>query len=201
MLLPGAFPVINEFSASNAGFIDDDNGNSTDWIEIFNAGEDALNLAGYSLTDDATNPAKYVFPNRTLAGGEYLVVFAGEDLDPTTGTDLYTGFGLSSSGEYLGFYDSSGGLITEFGAGGADYPEQFDNVSYGFVADDTYSVESFFATPTPGSANIDPVDGVIDTLPTVSVDRGFYEQAFNVTIVSQTVAQLWSTPLTEANLA
>ena len=37
VLVPGAFPVINEFSASNSNILEDDNGNSTDWIEIFNA--------------------------------------------------------------------------------------------------------------------------------------------------------------------
>ena len=186
VLLPGAVPVINEFSASNAGIIDDDNGNSTDWIEIYNAGEDSVNLGGYSLTDDPTNPTKYVLPSTTLNGGQYLIVFAGDDADPTAGSDLYTGFGLSSGGEYLGFFDSGENLVSEFGVGGADYPAQFSDVSYGFEDDDTFSVRSFFATPTPGSANVDPVDGVIDSLPTVSVDRGFYEQAFTVNVASQT---------------
>ena len=84
VLLPGAVPLINEFSASNSSVIDDDNGNSSDWIEIYNAGEDSIDLAGYSLTDDAANPTKYVFPSTTLGGGEYLVVFAGDDVAPTT---------------------------------------------------------------------------------------------------------------------
>lgn len=187
VLMPGAHPLINEFSASNAGVLDDDNGNSSDWIEIFNAGEDSVNLTGYTLTDDPADLTKYVFPDMTLAGGQYLIVFAGEDADPTSGTDLFTEFALSSDGEYLGFYDPTGELVTEFGTGGADYPIQYTDVGYGFVSDDTYSVPSYFATPTPGAANIDPVDGVIVDLPTVSVDRGFYEQAFDVTVVSQTV--------------
>ena len=58
VLVPGVFPVINEFSTSNNNILEDDNGNSTDWIEIFNAGQDSLNLAGYSLTDDPTDPTK-----------------------------------------------------------------------------------------------------------------------------------------------
>ena len=44
-LLPGAHPLINEFSASNSNIIDDDNGNSSDWIEIYNAGDTAVNLS------------------------------------------------------------------------------------------------------------------------------------------------------------
>ena len=98
VLVPGAFPVLNEFSAVNNGVLDDDNGNSSDYIEIFNAGQASVNLAGYTLTDDPTDPSKYVFPNTVLDGGDYLVVFAADDEDPTAGTDLYTGFGLSSNG-------------------------------------------------------------------------------------------------------
>lgn len=184
-LLPGAVPLINEFSASNADIIDDDNGNSSDWIEIYNAGEDAVNLAGYRLTDDPTDTAKYVFPSTTLAGGQYLVVFAGDDDDPATGSDLYTEFGLSSAGEYLGFYDDSGNLISEFGPNGTDYPAQFTDITYGLIADSNFDTSSFFATPTPGSPNINPVDGVINQLATVSIARGFYETAFDVDIASQ----------------
>ena len=186
-LLPGAVPLINEFSASNAGVIDDDNGNSSDWIEIYNAGETSVDLGGYSLTDDPTDVTKYVIPDNTvLAGGQYLIVFAGDDADPTTGSDLYTGFGLASSGDYLGLYDTSENLVNEFGAGGANFPTQFTDVSYGIENDGTLNAVSYFATPTPGSANIAPVDGVVDALPTVSVERGFYDQAFTVEVTSQT---------------
>ena len=50
-LLAG-LPVINEFLASNSSGLVDDNGSTTDWIEIFNAGDQTINLAGYSLTDN-----------------------------------------------------------------------------------------------------------------------------------------------------
>lgn len=184
-LLPGAVPLINEFSASNESVIDDDNGNASDWIEIFNAGQNAVNLVGYTLTDDPADPQKFVFSSRLLGGGDYLVVFAGDDLVPSLGTDIYTGFSLSAGGEYLGLFDPSGNLVSEFGTGGSDYPAQFSDVSYGYLNDGNFDQPSFFATPTPGAANVDAVDGVIDTLPTVSVERGFHETAFNVDIVSQ----------------
>ena len=186
VLLPGAVPLINEFSASNSSVIDDDNGNSSDWIEIYNAGEDSVNLGGYSLTDDPTNTIKYVLPSTTLASGQYLIVFAGDDADPASGSDLYTGFGLSAGGEYLGFYDDTGALVSEFGVGGTDYPAQFTDVSYGFENDNTFSVVSFFATPTPGAANVGSIDGVIQAFPTFSVDRGFHDAAFTVDIDSTT---------------
>ena len=85
-------PLISEFVASNSSGLLDDNGRTTDWIEIFNSGP-AINLAGYSLTDDASNPSKFVFSNQFLFTDEYLVVFAGEDANPNSGSDVYTGLG------------------------------------------------------------------------------------------------------------
>ena len=185
VLMQGEHPLINEFSASNSNVIDDDNGNSSDWIEIFNAGEDAADLTGYSLTDDSANTTKFVFPDTTLQGGQYLVVFAGDDTDTTTGTDLYTGFALSAGGEYLGFYDDTGALVTEFAVGGGDYAQQYTDVSFGFVADDSYSVRSYFATPTPGSRNFNPVEGVVERV-SASVTPGFYDSPQTVSLSTPT---------------
>jgi len=185
-LLPGAVPIITEFAASNANSIDDDNGNSTDFIEIFNAGDTAVNLAGYSLTDDPDQPQRYVFPNTIVGAGQYLVVFAGDDADPTTGSDLFTGFGLRSSGEYLGFFDDNGDLVNEFGANGTDFPPQFTDVSFGLLNDGNFDTPSFFATPTPGFANVSPVEGVTSRVNS-SVVPGFYEDTISVALTTDTV--------------
>jgi hypothetical protein len=177
--------VINEFLASNNSGLVDDNGNSTDWIEIYNTGNQAINLAGYTLTDDPSDPSKFVFPSQSLSPGQHFVVFAGDDADATSGTDLYTGFGLSSSGEYVGLFDASGGLLSEFAAGGVDYPAQVSDVSYGFVNDGNFSQPSYFSTPTPGSANTNPVAEIAARVE-ATVEPGFYEDAFNVTLFTQT---------------
>ena len=183
--LLAALPLINEFVASNSDSLIDDNGNSSDWIELFNAGDQSVNLVGYSLTDDVTDPTKYVLPSTTLSPGEYLVVFAGDDADPSSGTDLYTGFGLSSGGEYLGLYSPTGDVLSEFAEGGGDYPAQFSDVSYGFVNDGLFSDVSYFSTPSPAAANINAVDGVVDEVVS-SVDRGFFDSSFSVTLSTET---------------
>lgn len=126
-----AQPIISEFLASNDDGLLDDNGNSSDWIELYNAGDASVDLIGYTLTDDPDEIGKWAFPSVTLAPKQHLVVFAGIDTAPTTGTDLYTGFALSSAGEYVGLYDPTGALASEFNAGGAEYPPQFEDLSYG----------------------------------------------------------------------
>lgn len=134
-----AQPIISEFLASNDDGLLDDNGNSTDWIEIYNAGDMAVDLAGYTLTDDPNDIDKWAFPSVTLLPNRHLVVFAGVDEDPGSGNDLYTGFSLSSAGEYVGLYDPLGSVLSEFGTGGTDYPAQREDVSYGLESIESLS--------------------------------------------------------------
>jgi hypothetical protein len=53
---------INEFMADNDTTIADANGEYDDWIEIYNAGSTAINLSGMYLTDDASDPTKWMIP-------------------------------------------------------------------------------------------------------------------------------------------
>jgi hypothetical protein len=67
--------VINEGSNKNATVLLDEDGEYKDWIELYNADSETINLEGYSLTDDSTQPAQWVFPYYPLQPGQYLVVF------------------------------------------------------------------------------------------------------------------------------
>jgi hypothetical protein len=67
--------VINEGSNKNASTITDEDGELSDWIEIYNAGSDAIDLAGYTLTDDVSQPTMWTFPAYVLQPGQFLVVF------------------------------------------------------------------------------------------------------------------------------
>lgn len=73
-------PLISEFMAANAGVLQDEDGDFSDWIEIYNASADTAYLGGWSLTDDRSEPSKWVFPSVKIDPREYLVVFAsGKD--------------------------------------------------------------------------------------------------------------------------
>ena len=71
---------ISEFMASNSGkqakSLHDELGNSPDWIELCNGSATDVSLDGWSLTDDATQLAKWRFPPTLLPAHSYLVVFA-----------------------------------------------------------------------------------------------------------------------------
>ena len=73
-----AQPVISEFMASNDQTLNDGDGHSSDWIEIFNAGDETAHLLGWHLTDNVLNLNKWSFPDVTLEPVSYLVVFASQ---------------------------------------------------------------------------------------------------------------------------
>jgi regulation of enolase protein 1 (concanavalin A-like superfamily) len=133
--LRGAGPVINEFMASNSGVavpglgqIVDEDGDSSDWIEIYNPTDEAVDLSRWCLTDDADDPTRWRFPAGTLLGPDrYLLIFAsGKD---RYGHELHTNFKLSAAGEYLALIERDGRTIAH--AYEPQYPEQISDISYG----------------------------------------------------------------------
>ena len=171
--------TLTEFLASNARGITDEDGEHSDWIELQNTGATAVNLKGWSLTDDPAVPAKWVFPATTLNPGTFLTVFASGKNRIAPGAPLHTNFQLASDGEYLGlFAPDATTATTEFAPA---YPPQRVDISYGFRSGQAY----FFTNPTPGAAN---TGGVANFVADTKFDhhRGFYDAAFDLTITCAT---------------
>lgn len=77
--------VINEGSNRNYLQFPDEDGEYPDWIELYNKGSQTANLYNYSLTDNDENPTKWVFPNISLAPGEFKTIFcSGKDRKPAS---------------------------------------------------------------------------------------------------------------------
>ncbi|NDB56479.1 lamin tail domain-containing protein, partial [archaeon] len=68
---------INEVVASNSNLIDED-GDTPDWIELYNYGSEEISLSNWSLTDvlDDNNP--WIFPDISMDAGEYLLIWASD---------------------------------------------------------------------------------------------------------------------------
>ena len=124
-----ADPIISEFMASNSQTLNDEDGDSSDWIEIYNPEMTPLDLSGWHLTDDAAELNMWAFPAVTLAPKERLVVFASGKNRVNPASELHTNFSLSGSGEYLGLVAPDATTISnEFAP---SYPPQFEDVSFG----------------------------------------------------------------------
>lgn len=147
-------PVLTEFMASNDSTLEDDDGEYSDWIEVYNNSDASISLAGWYLTDSESNKTKWQFPAVTLGANEYLVVFASDEDRVDPGARLHTNFKLSAGGEYLALIRPDGITAeTEFSP---EYPAQSGDVSYG-ITQPTDPLEApvlgYFPVATPGAAN------------------------------------------------
>jgi methionine-rich copper-binding protein CopC len=175
----GDFPLVTEVMASNNVTIADQDGDYPDWIEIFNPGDAATDLAGWYLTDSSSDLTKWQFPAVTVLAGEHLLVFASNKDRAVAGQELHTSFALSASGEYVALVMPDGETV----AHGYDFPEQFADISYGLTAELTEF--RYFATPTPGTENSDDYWGYVEPVQ-ISVQHGFYDAPFDVYLSCET---------------
>ena len=137
--------VINEVSSKNGDVLFDADGDSPDWIEIYNTGTNTVDLTGYYLSDDDENPEQWAFPSGQIAPGGFLVVFASEK--ENIQGELHANFKLKSSGEELLFSDPNGNLLDRWEVIGMQ-----QNHSYGRQTDGTDNW-FVFVDPTPGTSN------------------------------------------------
>jgi hypothetical protein len=121
--------MITEFLASNSGGLLDEDGDTPDWIEIYNSATTSVDLAGWHLTDDTNNLTKWTFPSTTINPAGFLLVFASSKDRRVPGAPLHTSFNLDADGGYLALVQPDGVTIaTEF-----HYPAQRANFSYGLA--------------------------------------------------------------------
>ncbi|MFO1512112.1 MAG: lamin tail domain-containing protein [Verrucomicrobiota bacterium] len=151
--------VLNEVLADNGSFTNND-GTITDWVELYNPSAIAVNLAGYSLSDDPTTPGRWVFPaGVSLAPGGFVLVRCDSTTPASTtnGPVLNTGFGLNSAGDEMCLFTPGGALFDSvvFGPQAADF-------SLGHAPEGSLNWE--LTLPTPGSANISATLGNVNNV-------------------------------------
>ena len=146
--------ILSEFMASNTRTLLDEDGVSSDWIEIQNVSARTVNLQGWFLTDSAANLTQWRFPATNLSAGSFLVVFASGKDRSIPGAPLHTRFSLSSGGEYLALVQPDG--VTVASSFAPAYPPQTGDVSYGFGIENT----NFTLLSTSAAVRVQvPLDG------------------------------------------
>ncbi len=166
--------------AFNSHGLKDEDGEASDWIELYNRSEKAVPLRGWSLTDNIMDARKWVFPDVAIPARSYLIVFAsGKDRTDRYSKNLHTNFKLSGAGEFLGVIDNSrqGNLVSFISP---RYPPQRPDYSYGYS--ELSSTFRFFSPPTPGAPN--NTNSYIDFTGRVefSEPHGIYARPLRVTL-------------------
>ena len=67
---------INEVVSSNQATIYDEDGDTPDWIELYNTSTNSVSIHNWGLSDDTDTPFKWRFPNVTLNSEQYLLIMA-----------------------------------------------------------------------------------------------------------------------------
>ena len=163
---------ITEVMPGNEAAVKDSSGRYTDWFEITNKGAGTVSLKDCFVSDDADELRSFALPDRDLAPGEAVVVYAaGADMaaraaggdrnaraaGSTDKGDLYAPFKLSKKGERIILSYRDGTILSEISYENAD-----DNIS--ILPDGT-------RTPyyTPGFENTDAgYIGYLNSLPAPS---------------------------------
>lgn len=180
VLNPAGHLVISEFLADNQSTLADEDGQFSDWIEVYNPTPSPIRLLGYSLTDDPKDLTQWKFPDMTLAPREFLLIFASGKNRVAAGAPLHTGFQLSQGGDYLALVGPGPVLLQEFSP---SYPVQSTDISYGLLAGDLSTLR-FLGEPTPGLPNRNiqpPPDSVV-----FSRSSGTISNAFDLSLSSAT---------------
>ncbi len=117
----------------------DEDGEHSDWIELWNSGSSAVSLNGWYLTDDANDLRKWQFPTTTpvvtIPANGRLLLFASSKNRRLDAAKLHTNFKLDKGGEYLGLVRANGLTVEHSYA--PTFPPQVQDVAYGIPVSTT----------------------------------------------------------------
>ena len=144
---------INEFMASNDAAFPGPQSDYPDWIEIYNASDEAVMLGGYYMADDLVDPTAMfqisdTYPDSvTVEAGEFILFYANKGQESSV---LNLNFKLGSGGEQVGLWSPEQAIIDSI-----TYGPQTADTSFGRYTDGT---NNWFMMPdyTPGESNRNP---------------------------------------------
>lgn len=134
---------INEIVASNSYSYKDDDKEYSDYIEIYNDNDYDVSLLNYRLTDSVFEVNKWIFPDITIKGKEYFVIFASGKNRCLEKDKCHTNFKLSSAKETVSLIDSTGNIISQVA-----YENLLNDYALSYVKG-----KYLITKPTPGKEN------------------------------------------------
>ncbi|MFC2138920.1 CotH kinase family protein [Bacteroidota bacterium] len=169
---------INEILASNTNNIMDPDFNAhRDWIEIYNNSDKDINLNGYFVSDNYTNPTKYRIDEDILVPSKTYLIIWCDDRD-TILQAIHTNFKLKASEYRIALYSADTSLIDS-----VSFTHQKTDISYGRVPD-SYCQWASYGEVTPGKINSNKGHR-LSLKPLVSLRSGYYESDQKIFLLSK----------------
>jgi hypothetical protein len=171
---------INELMASNATTIADEFGEYDDWIEIYNASSDTIDMAGMFITDDLSMLTKHQIPQGSqltkIPPLSFLLLWADNQISQGV---LHLPFKLSAAGEAVAIVNSDGTSIID----SITFGTQITDISYGRYPDGN-DLWVAFTYPTPGASNT--LTSIDENEDSISQFHVFPNPVNNILYLSQT---------------
>lgn len=166
--------LINEVCAHNSTTLKQKDFGSCDYIELYNAGKDGVNLKGYGLAKSRDGAGKFVFSDYEIPAGGYAIVFASGEVPEEDG-NIFAPFRLSD-GDRLYLTDSQERLIDV-----VELPQTAADVVYARESDGADTWTMMQGSPWDKNENVRKVMIPTDIpAPVFSAESGFYEQGFSL---------------------
>ncbi len=181
---------INEIQVSNIDQYLDYSFNYGGWIEVYNPTDKRVPLSYLYVTDDPTNPKKFMLPNGygVVPPKGHKVIFFGNHSTNVTANDYNTphfgkdaykqvNFKLENAGGIIYLVDSDGTIISE-----AAYPEGIGRCSYA-RKNDSGTEWGYTGEPTPNKSNTTSTFSTERLLPpVVDTDSHLFTDAFSINV-------------------
>lgn len=169
--------VVNEVCSNNFSLLQDENGRYSDYIELYNASDQRVSMDGCFLSDDENQLEKYPLNGVVLAPKEYYVVWLDGRDDVDAGK---IGFKISKFGDKVFLSNADAEEIID----SVEVPALTYNTGYGRVKDGEPQWRMMDATPgaSNNEAEVLPLVELKD--PVFSVESGFYDAPFELTITA-----------------
>lgn len=163
---------INELMVRNSSAIINEELNFEGWAEIYNSGDEAVDLSGCFFSDNENDHFKWKNQDNTIIGPKQFAIFYFDELDEYN----HTSFKLDCDGGVLILSDAAGNELDRMA-----YPKTFRNSSYGRVTDGGEAL-GHFQLPTIGMSNFAATATAQAKAPVFSENAGFYNAPISVTI-------------------
>ena len=167
---------INEIMVRNTSFKYNEDYNFVGWVELYNSGDEMVDLSNCFFSDSESNIYKWQSLANTQIQPKGYAIFYFDEENKTN----HANFKLDSDGGTLILSDQSGRLLDK-----VTYPKPFRNASYGRTQDGGNEM-AHFVTATMGTTNNNAIATMDQTsAPEFSLEGGFYSSAQSVRIIAE----------------
>jgi CotH kinase protein/Lamin Tail Domain/Chitobiase/beta-hexosaminidase C-terminal domain len=175
--------MINEVNAGNwKGAVDED-GESEDWVELYNPGTAAVDLTGYELSNKTASRFFWTFPAGTQVPAKgYLTVWLSKKDRAVPGRPLHANFDLDSGADTV-YLSASNATVSGILVDGATPPLVKSDQSWCRMPSGVASAPFMVCNSrSRNTANAGASYPGILAKPTLSLRSGFYAAAQTVTL-------------------